>query len=99
MWTTASIDVSVDGKTVLQTGGVPEVTGKVSKQFEYDQRMYTATISWTRGALRSFPFTLAIDDAVILHSRVPISNWWMAFAPTVIALAVVFVWLIVRSMP
>lgn len=91
-WTTASIDVSVDGKIVLRSGGVMKITGHAASAFEHEGVAHNVGLSWGRISLRSFPFRLEIDGDLIADSRVFVSNWWVAYWPLAVALLFLFLW-------
>jgi hypothetical protein len=96
-WTTASIDVLVAGESILSTSGVKKVTGGTSASFDYEGTSHRAVLNWGAGSLRSFPFKLEIDGLLIASSRVPVSNWWMAWWPLTTTTAVFLVWCFLRS--
>lgn len=91
-WTTASIDVSVNGKTVLRSGGVMKITGGTATTFEYAGMTHKVALSWGKASLRSLPFRLEIDDDLVADSCVLISNWWLAFWPVAAILLLAFLW-------
>jgi hypothetical protein len=94
-YTTTSIDVAIDGRTVLRTGGVPKLTGSHTEQIEYGTARHQVTLSWGRSMSLTFPFKLTIDDNLIQEGRVPISNWWCAYWPLALT-AVTAAWLFTR---
>lgn len=81
VWTTASIDVSVNGKTVLRSGGVLKITGDTVATFEHEGVSHKMALRWGTAWLGSFPFRLEIDGDLIAASRVISSNWWLAYWP------------------
>lgn len=95
-WTTASIDVTVDGHTVLRTGGVMKIRGSHAETFDHAGRPHKAILSWSRGSLRYFPFRLEMDDILIADSRVFVTNWWIAWWPLTVTMALALVWLLMR---
>ena len=82
-WTTATIDVAIDGAKILATGGVMKFAATHEENFDFRQSPHRAKVGWGRGAIRSLPFTLTIDDALVADARVPIQNWWIALWPCV----------------
>jgi hypothetical protein len=77
LWTTASIDVFIDGNCILRSGGKINLTGGCTNTFTDAQGTHTVTLTWGLGLLRSFPYALYIDQALVSESRVPVSNWWL----------------------
>jgi hypothetical protein len=90
-WTTASIDVFVDGRRILKTGGVFKIAAKHTERFQEQDGVHAAEIAWGKATLRSFPIVLKIDDTQILASRVVIENWWLVLWPWA-ALAAFLIW-------
>lgn len=90
-WQSASIDVAVNRRFVLKTGGVFKLVGKHAETFAFDGIEHSVEVTWGKAALRSFPFSLSIDGLPVLESRVPISNWWLALWPWALIVAFV-VW-------
>lgn len=86
-WNTASIDVAVNGRNILRTGGVFRFTGKHIEHFDFRGSSHVCEIAWGMASLRYFPFSLNIDGLPILKSRVPIQNWWYALWPWVVVVA------------
>src|SRR5436190_1796611 len=62
LWITTSIDVLLDGKRILRTGGKPQLTGTCSEVFVEGDDKHTVEVSWGSSVWgASFPFTLRID--------------------------------------
>jgi hypothetical protein len=85
LWCTASIEVLLDGRCLLQTGGQMKFTGTEVATFTHAGSKHTARLLWGAGFLRSFPYSLRIDDAPVSEARVYIRNWPMGL----VAVAVV----------
>jgi hypothetical protein len=90
-WTTASIDVWVDGNRVLRSGGALRFTGNHTETFHLGDATHEAKLTWGTGWLRSFPYKLEIDGTVVAESRVVTENWWLIFWPFLLAMGFVFV--------
>jgi hypothetical protein len=80
-WLTTSIDVMVNGRTVLQTGGVMKAVGVHSETVDLAGSHRRVDLSWRPFENGSFPFSLAIDGTVVLESRVAPPFWWVSFWP------------------
>ena len=80
LWTTASIDVFLNGQSILKTGGQMKLTGSFSTAFSHSEATHKAELSWGVGGLFSFPYKLRIDDNLISDSRVRVRNWPLGFA-------------------
>ena len=87
-WRTTSIDVAVNGRTVLQTGGVRKIIGVHSETLDLAGVQHLMELSWGQFTSGAFPFLLKIDGVVVLESRVVAPYWWVAYWPYV-AVAVV----------
>jgi hypothetical protein len=96
-WTTATIDVSINGKTILRTGGVAKIAGDTTAAFEHEHTRHQAVLRWQKGTLRSFPFQLEIDGVLIADSRVAVSNWWIAWWPMTGTLVTALLWRVLIS--
>jgi hypothetical protein len=76
LWSTASIDVFLDGQCILRTGGQLKFTGSHSTTFSHSDSTHTAELSWgTTISLMSFPYQLRVDGVPVASSRVYIRNW------------------------
>ena len=84
LWTTATIDVLLDDRYILRTGGKLKIVGAVKSEFAHNGTTYQATVSWGMGSLKHFPYQLDIDEERVASGRVKIRNWPMAFAIWVI---------------
>jgi hypothetical protein len=103
LWTTSSIDVFLDGRCILRTGGQMKVTGSSSAEFQHDGATHTVAISWgrvqQRGLIRRrFPYDLTIDGAKVAASEVPVENSGLLVIP-LLALAALFVFGLLMSHP
>src|ERR1041385_4020246 len=97
LWTTASIDVYLGRRCILQTGGKPRVAGLCRAEFEHQGSAHLAELFWDRARVSIFPFSLIIDDARILDSFVEIENRKWSIIPALAitaaaALSVLFVY-------
>jgi hypothetical protein len=76
LWTTASIDVFLDGQCILRTGGQFKFTGSQATTFAHSGATHTVELSWgVTFSLFSIPYQLRIDGVQVSASRVPIRNW------------------------
>ena len=89
LWTTASIDVWLDGNRILRTGGVLKRRGSSTETFHLGNTQHEATVSWGAGRFLSFPCTLTIDGIVVAESPVFIENGWLLLTPLGLAIGVV----------
>jgi hypothetical protein len=87
LWCTASIEVLLDGRCILQTGGRMKFTGTEVATFTHAGSEHTARLLWGAGFLRSFPYKLRIDDAPVSEGRVNIRNWPMGLVVVAVVLA------------
>jgi hypothetical protein len=87
-WTTASIDVSVDGADVLRTKGVFKAVGRHGETFQMTGAEHKAVVSWGKASIRSFPVNLSIDGVAVMESRVRVENWMLGLWPWALALVV-----------
>jgi hypothetical protein len=74
LWSTASIDVFLDGECILQTGGQMRIIGLSEAEFHHDGALHAVKLSWGQAHRLSFPYQLWIDGAKVLVSDVPVAN-------------------------
>jgi hypothetical protein len=87
LWSTASIEVLLDGRCILQTGGRMKFTGTEVATFTHAGSEHTARLLWGAGFLRSFPYKLRIDDAPVSEARAHIRNWPVGLVVVAVVLA------------
>jgi hypothetical protein len=90
-WTTASIDVFLDGKCILRTGGQPKVTGSSWAVFDHDGSRHFAELSWGMVRGLEFPYVLRIDDAKVALADVPVENPGLSVIPALIVMVLVLI--------
>ena len=81
LWQAASIDVFIDGRCILQTGGQLKITGAHSATFDYAGTSHEVRLTWGHARLRSFPVHVWIDDRLLLETRVYTGNWPLGLWP------------------
>ena len=79
-YTTASIDVHVDGRCVLKTDGPFQRTGTNIARFCEDG-FHTVKLEWGKADWRFFPYRLWIDGQMVAESKVYIQNWPLLMVP------------------
>ncbi|MBC8870033.1 MAG: hypothetical protein H8E44_11480 [Planctomycetes bacterium] len=84
LWTTASIDVHLDGTPILRSGGQFKIAGSCHSEFMHNGLSHTCELTWDTGKLGRFPYTLSVDGEQILRSTVRIVNWPMLLVPSLI---------------
>ncbi|MFO0960221.1 MAG: hypothetical protein U0800_22740 [Isosphaeraceae bacterium] len=84
---TASIDVFVEDRAILKTGGVLKWAGTQSALFRSGGVEHSAELSWGRGSPGGFPIVLNIDGKTALECDVPIRNRWLLYWPWAVACA------------
>ena len=84
LWTTTSINVILDGKPILRTGGQLKFVGSQSAVFTHSGLEHTAKLNWGMSGLCSFPYQLRIDEVLVSTARVHIRNWPIAGIPLVV---------------
>jgi len=90
LWTTASIDVLVDGRTILRTGGQMKFTGSHSTQFTHSGATHAAELCWGAGGVSlSIPYQLRLDGVAVSDSQVPVRNWPVGLVGAILMAAVV----------
>jgi hypothetical protein len=91
LWSTASIDVFLDGQCILRTGGQLKFTGSQSATFTYSGSTHTAELSWGTAFLLGFPYQLQIDGTSVSEARVYIKNWPLGLIVAILIPAILVV--------
>jgi hypothetical protein len=100
LWSTASIDVFLDRKCILRTGGQLKPTGSHSATFSHSGSEHRAELFWGAGFLWSFPYELQIDGNPVSEGRVYVRNWPVGLLiPILIAAALLALLHFVRHVP
>jgi hypothetical protein len=89
-WTTASIDVFLDGRCILQTGGQMKVTGSSSAEFDHEGSRNVVELSWEKERHFGFPYALRINHAKVSLSHVPVDNPGLIAIPVLVLFASLF---------
>jgi hypothetical protein len=102
LWTTSSIDVFLDGRCILRTGGQMKVIGSSSAEFQHDGAVHTVELFWDRvqprGVVRHcFPYQLTIDGAKVAAAEVAVENAGLLLIP-LFALSSLFLTALVASL-
>jgi hypothetical protein len=90
-WTTASIDVFLDGKCILRTGGQLKVTGSSGAVFDHEGSRHFVELSWGMVRGHEFPYVLRINDAKVALSDVPVENAGLSVIPALIVIVLVLI--------
>jgi len=91
-WTTAAMEVFVDGQRVLQTDGRMKFSGSKTANFLHAGSKHWTELSWGHGWLRSFPYSLRLDGSPVSEGRVNVRNWPLGFT-TPFLIAAVVLWM------
>ncbi len=97
LWTTASIDVYLDGLCILRTGGQMKIIGSSSAEFHHDGSAHPVDLCWGVAFHNRFPYELRIDGAKVAVSEVAVENAWLVVVP-LLALASPILLLLMRSL-
>src|SRR2546426_11480508 len=76
-WTTASIDVFLEDKCILRTGGQFKFTGSHSASFTDGRSEHQADLTWVERAVTAFLISFGLTEPrlVIQKSRLKIGPW------------------------
>jgi hypothetical protein len=100
LWTTAAIEVIVEGQRVLYTGGQMKFRGSQTETFSHAGSKHWTELSWGFGWLRSVPYSLRMDGNPVAEGRIYVQNWPLGFiAPALIAAALTRIHYIVHHAP
>jgi len=90
LWQTASIEVFVDDRSVLRTGGQLKLLGGASSTFQHLGSSHTLELSWGIGLPWSFPYTLSIDRTQVTKSRVCVQNWYINIISAIVVFFAIY---------
>jgi hypothetical protein len=94
-WTTASIDVFLDGRCILRSGGQKKVSGSSSAHFDHGGSTHVVELSWEKAHGIEFPYILRIDDAKVAVSGVLVENAWLIAMPWLFTILMILIGLYV----
>lgn len=95
LWTTASIDVFLEGQCILRTGGQMKFTGSHLSTFTHAGIAHTTELRWGQSRRYSFPIELWIDGACVIASEVRIQNRGAGIAgATFLGTATALLWIV-----
>jgi len=86
LWTTASIDVFLDGRCVLRTGGQLKVVGSHAAKFNDGGFEHRMELKWGVSSNFRFPYQLYIDGVLAGESQVQVENQQMIMIPVLLML-------------
>lgn len=87
LWTTATIEVLLDGRCILGTGGQLKFTGLRTAAFVHNGTTHKVELEWGASGLGfSVPYQLRIDGLGVARSRVFVQNWRMALIAVVLVI-------------
>ena len=90
LWTSASIDVYLDGECVFRTGGKIQSIGSHAAAFRIGGSEHQMEVSWGRSRNFRFPYQLKIDGNPVMESQVPVENQGLMMIPALLIVAVLF---------
>jgi len=88
LWSSASIDVYLDGERVFRTGGKIHPIGSHTEKVRIGGSEYKMEVSWGLSRNFRFPYQLKIDDELVASSEVTVENQNMIAIPAFIFFAV-----------
>ncbi|HSY17388.1 MAG TPA: zinc ribbon domain-containing protein [Candidatus Acidoferrales bacterium] len=93
LWTTASIDVYLDGERVFRTGGQLKSTGAHSAVFRSGGSEFKMELKWGRSAGFGFPYQLRIEGEPVDEALVRVENPGMMLIPALLIVGSIVVFL------
>ena len=87
VWTTASIDVFLDDRCIIRTGGKFKITGSHSATFADGGSEHQAVLSWGQVRRHRFPYQFQIDGVTVEDAHVDVENWRMGYIPAFLIIA------------
>jgi hypothetical protein len=90
LWTSASIDVYLDGERVFRTGGKINPTGGHAETVRIGGAEHRMEVTWGLSRGFKFPYQLKIDGELVVNSVVKVENGAMIFIPSTLIVLVIF---------
>lgn len=87
LWTTASIDVFLDGRCVFRTGGQLKSIGSHAAIFNDGGFEHRMELKWGRSRDFCFPYELYIDGVLAGKSQVRVENQHLILIPALLIIA------------
>lgn len=91
LWTSASIDVYLDGERVFRTGGKMNLTGSHCAGVRIGGSEHQMEVSWGRSRNFVFPYELRIDGELVAKSQVHVENQGLMLIPAWLILILIAV--------
>ncbi|HXR46879.1 MAG TPA: zinc ribbon domain-containing protein [Candidatus Limnocylindrales bacterium] len=90
LFSSASIDVYLDGECVFRTGGKIQSIGSHSAVVRIGGSEHQVEVTWQRSRKFCFPYQLKIDGELVADSQVPVENQHLMIIPAFFMFAVMF---------
>lgn len=90
LFSSASIDVYLDGKCVFRTGGKIQSIGSHSAVVRIGGSEHQVEVTWQRSRKFCFPYQLKIDGELVADSQVPVENQHLMIITAFFMFAVMF---------
>lgn len=94
LWTTASIDVYLDGECVFRTGGQLKATGSHIAMFRSGGSEFRMELKWGRSAGFGFPYQLRIEGELVDEAQVRVENPGMMLVPALLIIGLILALLV-----
>lgn len=88
LFSSASIDVYLDGECVFRTGGKINSVGSHSAVVRIGGSEHQVEVTWQRSRNFCFPYQLKIDGELVANSQVPVENQPLIILPAFLMIAV-----------
>lgn len=90
LFSSASINVYLDGECVFRTGGKIQSIGSHSAVVRIGGSEHQMEVTWQRSRKFCFPYQLKIDGELVADSQVPVENQHLMIIPAFFMFAVMF---------
>ena len=77
LFTSASIDVYLDGDCILRSGGKASLTGGCTEPFTHAGAQHQVDLRWGHSRWYRFPYEVRIDGQLVDQGVVPVENWYV----------------------
>jgi hypothetical protein len=90
LWSSASIDVYLDGEKIFRTGGKIQSIGSHVEKVRFGGSEHDVELKWGRSQNFRFPYQLRIDGALVMESVVQVENQQLIFIPALVLIVLFF---------
>lgn len=97
LWLATETILKVDGAEIGRSGGfarTEQIKGKIQTKTHSSELAFETKMDWK--TLASIPYKLHINKKIVSEGRLKVDHWFLASAPVLILLTLLFVYVVLR---